>query len=133
MKNKFIVFGKPEITEKDIKSVEKVLRSGWLGRGPMAEEFENKFAQYQNKKYAVATNSCTSALYLALKVIGIKADDEVITSPITFAATANVITHLGGRPVFVDIDPETLNLNPDLIERAINKKTKAILPVHLAG
>lgn len=133
MKNNFIVFGKPEITKKDIAEVVKVLKSGWIGLGPKTEEFEKKFAEYQGSKYAIATNSCTAALHLALDAIGIKPGDEVITTPLTFAATANVITHMGAKPIFVDIERDTLNINPDLIEKAITSKTKAIMPVHLAG
>lgn len=133
MKKKFIVFGKPAITKNDIAQVVKVLKSGWIGLGYKTEEFEKKFAKYQQSKYAVGTNSCTSALHLALDAIGVKPGDEVITTPITFAATANVITHLGAKPVFVDVDRNTLNINPDLIEKAITPKTKAILPVHIAG
>lgn len=133
MKNDFIIFGKPEITKDDIKEVVKVLKSGWIGLGPKTEEFEKKFAKYQNIKYAVATNSCTASLHLALDAVGIKPGDEIITTPFTFAATANAITHAGAKPVFVDIDRNTLNINPDLIEKAINPKTKAIIPVHIAG
>jgi len=133
MKNKFIIFGRPQITKNDIKEVVKVLKSGWIGTGPKTEEFEKKFAEYQNMKFAVATNSCTAALHLALDAIGIKKGDEVITTPITFAATANVITHLGAKPVFVDIDRKTLNIDADKIEKAITSRTKAILPVHMAG
>lgn len=133
MKNKFIVFGRPQITKKDINEVVGVLKSGWIGMGPKTEEFEKKFAEYQNTKYAIATNSCTAALHLALDAIGIETGDEVITTPITFAATANVITHLGAKPVFVDIDRKTLNIDADKIETVITSRTKAILPVHLAG
>ncbi len=133
MENKFIIFGKPQINKKDINEVVKVLRSGWIGMGPKTEEFERKFAKYQDIKYAVATNSCTAALHLALDAVGVKTGDEVITTPITFAATANVITHLGAKPVFVDIDRRTLNIDADKIEKAITSKTKAILPVHMAG
>lgn len=133
MKNDFIAFGKPEITQDDIKEVVRVLKSGWIGLGPKTEEFEKKFAEYQDIKYAVATNSCTAALHLALDAIGVKPGDEIITTPFTFAATANAITHMGAKPVFVDIDRGTLNINPDLIEKAINPKTKAIIPVHIAG
>ena len=132
-RKKNVIFGRPEVTNSDIKEVEKVLRSGWLGRGSKTEEFEKRFARYQRMKYAVATNSCTAALYLALEVIGIKPGDEVITSPITFAATGNVIANLGAKPIFVDVDRRTFNISPDLVERAITKKTKAVIPVHLTG
>lgn len=133
MKKKFIVFGQPQITKKDIEEVVKVLKSGWIGMGPKTEEFEKKFAEYENAKYAVATNSCTAALHLALDAVGIKAGDEIITTPVTFAATANVITHLDAKPVFVDIDRKTLNIDANKIEKAISPRTKAILPVHMAG
>ena len=109
------------------------LRSGWIGTGPKTIAFEKEFAEYIGVEHAIAVNSCTAALHLSVIVSGIQPGDEVITSPLTFGATANVIVHAGGIPVFADIDPETLNIDPQSVERAINSRTKAILPVHFGG
>jgi len=109
------------------------LRSGWITLGPKTHQFEEDFRRYIGCPHAVAVNSCTAALTLALAGIGIGPGDEVITSPITFPATANAIMHLGGRPIFVDVEPETLNIDPGAIEARITGKTRAILPVHFAG
>ena len=128
-----IPFAPPYITEDEINAAIEVLRSGWLSMGYKTLEFENKFAEYIGSKHAVATNSCTSALFLSLKVLGIKKGDEVITTPFTFAATANVIVHCGAKPVFVDIEEETYNINADKIEEKITDKTKAIIVVHYGG
>ena len=128
-----IPFAPPYITEDEINVVIEVLKSGWLSMGYKTLEFENKFAKYIGSKHAVATNSCTSALFLSLKVLGIKKGDEVITTPFTFAATANVIVHCGAKPVFVDIEEETYNINADKIEEKITDKTKAIIAVHYGG
>jgi len=128
-----IPFAPPYITEDEISAVIDVLKSGWLSMGYKTVEFENKFAEYVGCKHAVATNSCTSALFLSLKALGIKEGDEVITTPFTFAATANVIVHCGAKPVFVDIDEKTYNINPDEIEDKITDKTKAVIAVHYGG
>lgn len=129
----FLVFGAPLIEEEEIQEVVDTLRSGWLGTGPKTKRFEEAFAAYTGAKHAVALNSCTAGLHLALDVLGIGPGDEVITTPMTFAATANVICHVGATPVFADIDPVTMNLDPAAIERAITPRTKAIIPVHFAG
>ncbi|OGK21867.1 UDP-4-amino-4,6-dideoxy-N-acetyl-beta-L-altrosamine transaminase [Candidatus Roizmanbacteria bacterium RIFCSPHIGHO2_02_FULL_37_13b] len=131
-KRKFIVFGQPDIRQEDIKTVVKTLKSGWIGTGPKTEEFEHKFAKYTHAKYALAVNSCTAGLHLALNAVGVRPGDEVITSPLTFPATVNVILHCGAKPVFVDVKPDG-NMDPSLIEKKITKKTKVILPVHLYG
>jgi dTDP-4-amino-4,6-dideoxygalactose transaminase len=123
----------PQIGKEEIKAVTDVMKSGMLAQGPKVHEFEEKFAQFVGAKYAVATSSGTTALEVALRAHGIGEGDEVITTPFTFIASANSILYTGARPVFVDIDPETFNIDPDLIEKAITKKTKAILPVHLYG
>jgi dTDP-4-amino-4,6-dideoxygalactose transaminase len=130
---KQIPFALPDITEEEITEVSNTLRSGWLTMGKKTIEFEKALEEYTGAKYAVAVNSCTAALHLSLLAIGIKPGDEVITTPLTFAATANAIVHCGARPVFADIDPETYNINPDEIEKRISCKTKAIIPVHYAG
>lgn len=121
-------FGKEEERE-----VIDTLRSGWITTGPKTRLFEKKMQEYIGCKYAVALNSCTAGLHLSLIAAGVKKGDEVITSPLTFAATANVIVHVGARPVFVDIQKDTYNIDPSLIEKAITKKTKAIIAVHYAG
>ncbi len=129
----FLVFGKPFIGEEEIEEVVKTLRSGWWGTGPKTEQFENEFSEYVHSKYALAVNSATAGLHLALKALGVKEGDEVITTPLTFVSTANVIVHNGATPVFADVDPKTWNIDPDQIEKKITKKTKVILPVHLHG
>jgi len=129
----FLVFGSPLILEPEIEEVCRTLRSGWLGTGPKTHEFEKRFSQYVKSKYALALSSCTAGLHLALDVLGVKEGREVITTPITFCATANVIVHCGARPVFVDVERETMNIDPAKIEEKITSRTWAILPVHLAG
>ena len=119
--------------EDEINAVVEVMKSGMIAQGPKVQEFEEKFAEYVNTKYAITTNSGTSALHVSLLSIEIKEGDEVITSPFTFAASGNSILYTGARPVFADIDPETYTLDPNTIENLINDKTKAILPVHLYG
>jgi len=133
IRNKFLVFGQPMVFQEEIKEVLETLRSGWWGTGPKTKLLEKKFCHYKNCRYAVALNSCTAALHLALNVLGIGPDDEVITTPLTFAATANVIIHCGAKPVFADINKKTWNIDPWEIEKKITKKTKAIIPVHLHG
>ena len=129
----FLPFNRPSISREEERGVINVLRSGWLTRGPKTKEFEERIKKYVGSKYAVGTNSCTAALELALMAVGIKQGDEVITTPMTFPATANVIVHQGAKPVFVDIERDTLNINPEKIEEAITSKTKAIIPVHFSG
>lgn len=129
----YLVFGKPELLREEIDEVIATLESGWIGTGPRVEKFEENFRSYVGVQHAVAVNSCTAALYLSLLELGIGPGDEVITSPFTFAATANVVIHVGAKPVFVDIDRSTQNLDPALIEQAITANTKAILPIHYAG
>ena len=129
----FLVFGSPHIGEEEIAEVADTLRSGWLSTGPRVHRFEEAFRNYIGCDYAIAVNSCTAGLHLALDVLGIGEGDEVITSPITFAATANVVVHRGAVPVFADIDRTTMNLAPEEVERKITPHTKAILPVHLYG
>ena len=128
-----INIAKPIIEEDEINAVVEVMKSGMIAQGPKVQEFEEKFAEYVNTKYAITTNSGTSALHVSLLSIEIKEGDEVITSPFTFAASGNSILYTGARPVFADIDPETYTLDPNTIENLINDKTKAILPVNLYG
>jgi dTDP-4-amino-4,6-dideoxygalactose transaminase len=128
-----IIFGSPLIGETEIEEVVASLRSGWIGTGPKVKRFEEMFREYVGAGHAIAVNSCTAALHLALTVSGVGAGDEVITTPMTFCATANAILHTGATPVFVDVDFQTMNLDPARLEKAITPRTKAILPVHFAG
>jgi len=129
----WLPFSLPEIGEEEIASVVRCLESGWLTTGPRALEFEQAFAAAVGARHALAVNSCTSALHLALEAAGIGPGDEVITTPMTFTATAAVIEHLGARPVLADIDPVTLNLDPASVAAKVTSWTRAILPVHYAG
>lgn len=128
-----IPIAQPLISDQEIDEVVKVLKSGFIAQGPKVAEFEEKFAEFVGVEHAVATSSGTTALHLAILSLGIGKDDEVITTPFSFAATANSILFTGARPVFVDIEPKTYNLDPNKIEEAITEKTKAIMPVHLYG
>ena len=127
----------PQIGEEEIEAVTKVLKSGTLthglGMGPMVTKFEEAFAKFVNAKHAIAVNSGTAALHLALLGTGVKAGTEVILPSFTFVATAEIVVMAGAKPVFVDIDPETYDISPKKIEKAITKKTKAIIPVDLYG
>jgi len=136
MRNKresFLVFGSPLIERDELDEVIDSLKSGWIGTGPKVHRFEEMFKEYKGAKHALALNSCTAGLHLALLAIDLKPGDEVITTPMTFCATANTIIHAGGVPVFVDVEKDTMNIDPQLIEAKITPRTKAILPVHFAG
>lgn len=128
-----VPIAKPIIGEEEIKNVVEVLKSGMIAQGPKVAEFEEKFAAWIGTKYAIATNSGTSALHVALLAAGIGKGDEVITTPFTFIATGNSIVYTGATPVFADIDLKTYTIDPDSIEALISDKTKAILPVQLYG
>ncbi|MGQ9570601.1 MAG: DegT/DnrJ/EryC1/StrS family aminotransferase [Thermodesulfovibrionales bacterium] len=128
-----VEFFRHSIKEVDIKKVSEVLRSIFLTTGEVVAEFEKRLASYLGSEDVVGVMSCTAGLHLSLLLVDIKPGDEVITTPMSFCATANAILHAGARPVFVDIEEDTGNINAELIESSINKKTKAILPVHLYG
>jgi dTDP-4-amino-4,6-dideoxygalactose transaminase len=128
-----IEFFKHNLTKRDIENADKVMRSVFLTTGPMVAQFEQKFAAYLHIKEAVGLTSCTAAIHLALLHHGIGPGDEVITTPMTFVATATAIIEAGARPVFVDVCPKSALLLPAQVEKKINKRTKAILPVHLYG
>ena len=130
---KFISFGKPFVDAKEINSVNKVIRSFWLGTGKVTQNFENRFSKLKKIKHAISVNSCTAALHLSLMSLNLKKNDEVITTPMTFASTINSIILTGAKPVLVDIRPDTLNINEKKIEKKINRRTKALLIVHFAG
>jgi dTDP-4-amino-4,6-dideoxygalactose transaminase len=130
----FLPFALPDITEDEIGEVVDSLRSGWLTTGPKTRQFEREFSEFIGEDItAIAVNSATSGLHLALEAVGVGPGDEVITTPFTFTATAEVIRYLGAHPVFVDIDPLTLNIDVSKIENVISSRTKAIIPVHFAG
>lgn len=132
--SEFIPFALPDIGEEEIQAVVETLRSGWLTTGPRTKDFERQFAAFLGGEvHALAVNSATAGLHLAVEAIGIGPGDEVITSTNTFTATAEVVRYMGADPVFVDIDPQTLCLDPNAIEAAITPRTKAIVPVHFAG
>jgi len=133
IREKFLIFGVPRFFQEEIKEMLETLRSGWWGTGPKVLQFEKEFSKYCHSKYAVAVNSATAAMHLGLNVLGIKSGDEVITTPLTFVSTANVIIHSGAKPIFADVDKKTGNIDPKEIEKKINEKTKAIIPVHLYG
>ncbi|MFQ5560571.1 MAG: DegT/DnrJ/EryC1/StrS family aminotransferase [Nitrospinota bacterium] len=130
---KKIPFHRASISSREIREVTSVLKSGWLTSGPKTAKFEEDFKSYIGCRNAIALNSCTAGLHLALAACGVGKGDEVITTPITFPSTVNVVLHLGAIPVFADVNVETLTLCPKAVERKITAKTKAVIPVHLAG
>ena len=133
VRNTLLSYGHQYIDEDDIKAVVEVLRSDWLTTGPKVAEFEKRFAEMVGAKYAVAVNSGTAALHAAAFAAGIGSGDEVITTPMTFAASANCVLYCGGRPVFADVEADTLLLDPSFVESKISPKTKAIIAVDYAG
>ena len=132
-RNQFLPFSLPTIEEDEISEVVDSLRSGWITTGPKVIRFEEDFKNYIGCSHAVAVNSGTAGLHISLMATEISDGDEVITSPMTFAATVNTVVLQRAKTVFADINPETLNINPDFIEQKITSKTKAIIPVHFAG
>lgn len=132
-KDNFLVFGAPRIEQAEIDEVVDSMKSGWLGTGPKVARFEKDFSSYLGSGHAAACNSCTAALHLSLVALGLKPGDEVITTPLTFCASVNAIIHAGCTPVLADINPRTMNIDPDCIREKITSRTRAILPVHFAG
>lgn len=128
-----VMFSPPILGSEEIDEVIDTLRSNWLTTGPKTQSFQTQFAEYVNAEDALALNSCTAALHIALIALGVGPGDEVITTTLTFAATVNVIEHVGAKPVLVDIHDDTLNINPDKVRLAITPRTKAIIAVHYAG
>ncbi len=132
-KDQFLVFSVSAIEDAEIQEVVASLQSGWLGTGPKVARFENEFAAYKRLSHAAAVNSCTAALHLSVLAAGLQPGDEVITSPLTFCATVNAIIHAGAKPVLADVNPATMNIEPENVEAQITAKTRAILPIHFAG
>jgi dTDP-4-amino-4,6-dideoxygalactose transaminase len=130
---KFLPFHLPLIEERDIDAVAEAMRSGWITTGPKTNEFEDQFANFVGARYSLAVMSGTAALHLGLEALGIKAGDEVVLPALTFAATAEVVQYLNAKPVLVDSEPEYFNISMEDLQRKINPRTKAIIPVHFAG
>lgn len=132
-RKEYLQFAPPFLGEEEVKEVSETLRSGWITTGPKTKQFEEEFSKHVNAPAALALNSCTGALHTALAALGIGEGDEIITTTLTFAATVNVIEQVRARPILVDVESDTLNIDVKKIEKVITKKTKGILPVHFAG
>jgi len=124
---------RPYFDEEEIEEIKGVLDSGWVSQGPKTKEFEEAFAKYVGAKYAIAVTNCTAALHLSLLAIGVGKGDEVLVADFTYPATAHSVLYCGAKPIFIDVDPKTYNIDPELIEEKITEKTKAIIPVHIFG
>ncbi|HEX2033075.1 MAG TPA: aminotransferase class I/II-fold pyridoxal phosphate-dependent enzyme [Chloroflexota bacterium] len=133
VRSQFLPFALPLIGREEEEEVLDSLRSGWMTTGPKTKRFEQLLCEYTGAKHAIAVNSCTAALHVSLAALGVGPGDEVITTAVTFPATANVVIHQGAKPVLVDVDPTTLNLDPEAVAAAVTPRTKAIIPVHMAG
>lgn len=133
MRQEFLSFSPPLIGQEEIDEVINTLRSDWITTGPKVKKFEQAFADYVGAPAALAVSSATDAMLVGLAALGVKPGDEVITTPMTFCSTVHVIEHLGARPVLVDVEPDTLNLDPEQVARAITPRTRGIMPVHLYG
>lgn len=132
-RGEYLVFGSPEIREEEIEEVLATLRSAWIGTGPRVARFESEFRDYAGAAHAVAVNSCTAGLHLAMMGLGLAPEDEVIVPAMTFAATANAVVHAGGRPVLADVDRDTMCLTSETVEAKLTPRTRAVVPVHFAG
>jgi dTDP-4-amino-4,6-dideoxygalactose transaminase len=135
LRSEFLSFSPPLIGEEEIEEVVKALRSGWITTGPRVDRFQSEFRDFVGAEAALALNSCTGALHIALAVLGIGPGDRVVSTPMTFASTIHVIEHVGAQPVLVDVESDTLNIDPERIEAAVraDRTIKAIMPVHLYG
>jgi dTDP-4-amino-4,6-dideoxygalactose transaminase len=133
MRDEFLIFGSPVIGEEDIAEVVDSLRSGWVGTGPKVNRFETMLAEYVGTRFARCVSSCTAALMMSMEVLGIGAGDEVLVPAMTFVASANAVEHAGATPVLVDCEPHTGIIDLDLAKAAITPRTRALMPVHLAG
>jgi dTDP-4-amino-4,6-dideoxygalactose transaminase len=132
-REKYLVFGAPRLEEPEIAEVVDSLRGGWIGTGPKVARFEGLLREHTGAEHAVALHSCTAALHLSMVAAGVGPGDEVITTPMTFAATVNAIVHTGATPVLVDCDRETQLMDPQRLEDAVTPRTRAVIPVHLTG
>jgi dTDP-4-amino-4,6-dideoxygalactose transaminase len=133
LRPKFLLFSTPAIGEEEMAEVADTLRSGWITTGPKTQQFEAAFRNRVGAPEALGLNSCTAGLHIGLQALGLRAGDEVITTPMTFCACANVIEHIGATPVLADVESDTLNLDPRAVEAAVTPRTRAILAVHYAG
>lgn len=133
VRDEFLIVGRPQVLSGDAEAVVEVAESGWWVSGPKTKEFTAEFQDYIGAKSAIPVSSGTAALHLSLEVLGVGSDDEVITTPFTYPATSHVIVWCGAKPVFVDIEPDTFNISSEKIEEAITPRTKAIIPVDIAG
>jgi len=133
VRSKPLPFFRAAVDETDVAAVSETLRSGWLTSGPKAVELEKRLGEYLGTAHTIAVSSCSEAMFLCMKALGIGPGDEVITSPITFASTVHAIIHNGATPVLADIEPETFGVDPDAVRRAVTPRTKAIMPVHFGG
>lgn len=133
LRTEFLPFSPPFIGEEEIEEVVAALRSGWISRGPRTAKFEEAFANYIGVPSALGLNSCTAALHLALRVLDVGPGDEVIVPTMTFCSSVNVVEHVGARPVLVDVEPDTLNVDPRAVEAAVTERTRAVIAVHFGG
>jgi len=133
MKNDFLQFHKPFISEEEVDEIVDTVRSGWIGMGPKTIRFENNFSEYIGVNKSIAVSSWTAAGHLTLEAFGLKTGDEVIVPTMTFPATAEIVCYFGAKPVFVDVEEDTLNMSIEALEKAITPKTKVVIPVHYAG
>jgi len=133
IRSEFLPFGRPNISDAEIDAVARVMRSGWIGMGQETIAFERELAEYLGAPFVVTVNSCTSALFLSLLVLGIKPGDEVACPSLTWCATANAALYLGAKPVFCDVDPDTLNLTPESVAPKLTPRTRAVVVVHFGG
>lgn len=133
MREQFLPFSPPYLGEEEIAEVVDSLRSGWITTGPKTKRFEQEFRDYVGAPAALALSSCTAALHTALVLAGIGTDDEVITTPVTFTATVAVIEHTGARPILVDVEPDTMNIDPAQVRAAVTPRTRAVIAVHYGG
>ena len=132
-KDRFLIFGSPAIEDPEIEEVVATMRSGWLGTGPKVARFEQDVMSYKGTRHAIAVNSCTAALHLSVLACRFEPGDEVITTPMTFCATVNAIIHANAKPVLADVDPVTMNIDPQRVRERITERTRAIVPVHFGG
>ncbi len=132
-RDRFLVFGAPQICDAEVEEIVATMRSGWLGTGPRVARFEEAFRERTGARHALAVNSCTAALHLAVLAAGLGPGDEVVVPALTFCATANAVIHAGATPVLVDVDPVTMNLDLAHLEASITPRTRAVVPVHFAG